>query len=88
MTEINDPQPIEIDDLDQFVKILTAWHASKVKILNHLTQIPEGTEMVSGTSSVILQGDVLKGFVAGIEVALMELGKLPFTYELEESAVQ
>lgn len=88
MTETTNPQPIEIDDLDQFVKILAAWHASKVKMLNHLIQIPEGTEMVSGTSSVILQGDVLKGFIAGIEVALMELGKLPFTYELEESAVQ
>lgn len=71
--------PVLIEDLDQFVSLLTGWHSNKVAMLEHLLEIPEGTEMqVDGGDSVALTGDILAGFKAGLNVALMELGKLPF----------
>lgn len=79
---------IEIDDLEQFVRILAAWHEQKVKTLKHMLEMPEGVEMVvSGETPVVLTGDLLAGLKAGIEVALMELGELPFLYETEPDAV-
>ena len=81
----NPGDTVEIDNIDHFVAILTGWHAGKVKTLQHMLEIPEGTEMlVDGSASgVILTGDMLAGFQAGIGLALMELGTLPFTAEPE-----
>lgn len=77
---------IEIQDLNQFVQMLTAWHSKKVKVLEHMLQIPEGIEMVvDGKEPVILQGEMLAGFKAGLNLALMELGNLPFVCESEEA---
>lgn len=78
------PETIEIDSLDQFVKILTAWHSQKVAVLEHMLTIPEGSEMVvegEPASPVVMTGDILAGFKAGLGLALMELGTLPFLCE-------
>ena len=89
MTEATQEAPvakatIEIEDLNQFVQILAAWHEQKVKTLAHMLEIPDGTEMaVTGEDPVILTGDMLAGFKAGLELSLMELGTLPFAYETE-----
>lgn len=83
------PPTIEIEDLNQFVKILASWHEQKVKTLKYMLEVPDGTEMVVGEdnpTTVILTGDVLVGFKAGIELSLMELGELPFLYETEPEA--
>lgn len=83
------PATIEIEDLDQFVKILASWHAQKVKILERMLTVPDGTEMVvTGDEPVtaILTGDMLVGFKAGLNLSLMELGTLPFGYETEPEA--
>lgn len=78
---------IEIDDLEQFVRIMAGWHSQKVKTLKHMLEMPEGVEMVvSGETPVVLTGDLLAGFKAGIELSLMELGTLPFAYETEPEA--
>lgn len=83
-TPITPPETIEITDVNQFVGFLTAWHAKKVAILGHMLQVPEGTEMiVDGGTPVILTGDMLAGVQAGISMALMELGTLPFVAEME-----
>ena len=80
---------IEIDDLEQFVRILAGWHEQKVKTLKHMLEMPEGVEMVvSGETPVVLTGDLLAGLKAGIEVALMELGELPFLYEIEPEVAE
>lgn len=86
MTKVTQEAPptIEISDLEQFVKIMAGWHVQKVKILQHMLEIPDGTEMIVGDESptrVILTGDMLAGFKAGIELSLIELGTLPFVYE-------
>ncbi len=91
MTEVTqEASPtIEIDDLEQFVRIMTGWHSQKVTTLKHMLEVPDGTEMIAGEESptkVILTGDMLAGFKAGIELSLMELGTLPFAYETEPEA--
>ena len=83
------PETIEITDVNQFVGILIDWHAKKVAILEHMLQVPEGTEMiVDGGTPVILTGDMLAGVQAGISMALMELGILPFVAEMERFAIE
>lgn len=78
---------VQITDLDSFVRALVHWHTNKVAMLKHLAEIPEGTEMVVGDDTpIVLEGDILAGFKAGLETALIELGELPFSFELEDEA--
>jgi hypothetical protein len=78
-------EAIEIQDLNQFVQMLVAWHNRSVATLRHFLKVPEGTEMMIGDEKpVVLEGDMLTGLKAGIELGLMELGTLPFAYELED----
>jgi hypothetical protein len=78
------PETLEIEDLDMFVRMLHQWHTGKVQLIQHMLTIPEGTEMIVGDDkSVTLTGDVLAGFKAGLDLALMELGTLPFIVEVE-----
>lgn len=81
------PETIEITDVNQFVGILMAWHAKKVAVLEHMLQVPEGTEMaVDGGTPIILTGDILTAFKAGVSTSLMELGILPFVAEMTPAA--
>lgn len=70
------------NDIDLFAAHLTAWHSRKVALLEHMLQIPEGTEFEVKINDVeqkvILDGDALVAFRGGIATALMELGQLPF----------
>lgn len=76
---------IVIESVEQFVSITCAWHTDKVKVLEHMLSIPEGTKIeVAGQPEATLTGDMLAGFKAGIELSLMQLGTLPFAAELEE----
>lgn len=84
-----EPATVEMKDLDQFVKVLTAWHSKKVKVLEHMLGLPDGTEMVvdgDEAKPIVMTGDILVGFKAGLDLALMELGNLPFLYETEPEA--
>lgn len=80
-----DTNTIVVEDINQFVKLLSAWHQSKVDVLNHMMEIPSGTEVAFNSDEpVVLEGDVLRGFCMGISLSLMELGELPFAAEMEE----
>jgi len=81
-------ESVEVNDLDAFVKILFGWHQGRVKVLQHLLTVPAtGIEMqLDGQDDTPLVGDYHKGFIFGLNVALGELGKLPFVAELEEAA--
>jgi hypothetical protein len=85
-TENHTPEDtVPVEDMDQFVKLLSNWHTSKVGMLKHMYDIPEGTEAeLNGGDKVIMAGDILKGFRMGITMALAELGSLPFVAELED----
>lgn len=84
-TPINEGDTVGIDDLDHFVKILTDWHSNKVKLLQHMVNIPDGSKMqTEGGTEITLTGQFLDGFKAGLGIALGELGSLPFAAETEE----
>lgn len=79
------PETVVVNDIDHFIALLFAWHTNKVTLLQHLASVPEGTQMMVGEDEPItLSGDVLAGFKAGLEMALMELGTLPFAAEVDE----
>lgn len=73
-----------IDSLDQFINILHIWHGRKVRVLEHMLTIPEGTEMELDGKTITLSDDVHTAFVEGIKLSLHELGTLPFTVEQED----
>ena len=78
---------ITVNDLDTFVQYLIKWHSTKITLLQHMQQIPEGTTVQAmGEDAEMhpLEGDMLKGFKFGLEVALAELGALPFAIEFED----
>lgn len=79
-----EPEAIMIESLDDFVRALHQWHSNKVQLLKHLMSIPEGTEVTDDDGpKVALDGDLRKGFVLGLKVALAEMGELPFEAEVE-----
>jgi hypothetical protein len=95
MSEVtNDPvqaenSQIEVTDLDHFVQLLTRWHARKVKNVQHLLSIPDGFIVQIGEAEEFeVTGDIHKGFLLGIELALMEFGALPFQVEMEDAPAE
>ncbi len=85
---MNTPQAqaesVEVNDLNDFVKILFGWHQERVKVLQHLLTTPDtGVEIELEGQATALVGEYRKGFIFGLNVALGELGKLPFVAEME-----
>lgn len=86
----NGPEAYVVEDLDKFVTLLADWHQKKVAMLEHMLKLPEGTEVsFNDKPPAPLEGDMYQGFLIGLNVALMELGTLPFMYEAtkEDAAV-
>ena len=83
-------QTPEIQDLHtvgDFFKALNAWHSHKVAILEHMLEIPDGSEVTfPGIGEKVLSGDMRDGFIVGVALSLIELGKLPFVVEFEAEA--
>jgi hypothetical protein len=83
----NDADTIEVPDLDTFVKLVARWHRNKVARLEHFLQLPDGQVVQIGEEpEFTVTGDIRKGFLLGINMALMEFGILPFSFELEDAA--
>ena len=77
---------VDVNNLDQFVKILTAWHQEKVGALEHMLQVPEGVEVTyQDEAPTMLSGDLHKGFIIGLTLGLIELGTLPFLVEFDSN---
>lgn len=86
MTQAAQEDSIPLNTLDDFVKCLYVWHKRKVDLLKHMTEIPDGFEVKVGEGpDLVLTGDVLAGYKAGLALALIELGTLPFAVEFDES---
>lgn len=80
-------ETVVVADIDQFIQLLSGWHQNKVKTLEHMLSVPEGTEVTfNEEAQQILSGDLHKGFVMGLSLALMELGTLPFAVEMDVEA--
>lgn len=79
-------ETVVVSDIDQFIQLLSGWHENKVKTLEHMLTIPEGVEVrFNSEAPQILSGDLHKGFIMGLSLALMELGTLPFGVEIDDS---
>ena len=77
-------QTVLVQDIDQFIQLLSGWHQGKVQTLEHMLGVPEGIEVTFNEEAPqILTGDLHKGFLMGLSLALMELGTLPFGVEME-----
>jgi hypothetical protein len=93
MSDTKHPRPdtVEMEDLDQFVRALVAWHTARCAAVRKLQEVPEGSEFQIedeiNNQSVVLTGSTMIAFKLGIEMALMELGSLPFVAEVEEAPV-
>lgn len=80
-------ETIDVTSMDTLVKLLVSWHTRKVSQLQHYLKLPEGQVVqVEGEPELTLTGDAQRGFLLGINMALMEFGVLPFSFELEDAA--
>lgn len=84
----NDVALTKVDDLDQFVRLLSGWHSQRVAELEALLSIPEGIEVaIDDGEHILLEGATRLAFIAGVTVALMKLGELPFVAETENAPI-
>lgn len=80
-------ETIEVTDLDQFVRMLIAWHDTKCRLLKHMLDIPaDATVEIDGVDQPFTP-EMRQGFALGIDIALAELGTLPFAAEADEEPV-
>lgn len=80
--QVEDQKYTPITDTNVFVKNLIDYHNHQVAKTKHMMDIPEGTEVEIDENEVItLEGDTLKAFQLGIQVALYDLGTLPIKVE-------
>lgn len=91
MTQDQQPPKEEVTEfgsIDALATVVYNWHKNGVKLLKHMMEIPEGTEMTYADNGIgttmTLEGNVLLAFKAGVAQALAELGTLPFYAELED----
>jgi len=74
-----------IETVDQFGQLVTVWHKQAMATLLHLTKVPVGQMIKIGDEEPFaLEGDILKGFNLGLQLALNYVGKLPFEATIEE----
>ena len=83
MSEVSKQQPqVPVETVDQFGTLLLRWFGNTNQRLKHLLTLPVGTEFQIGEDkSFRLTGDAHRGFLLGVNLALMELDTLPFTSE-------
>lgn len=86
-------ETVHIESLDKFVQILTSWHAEKCAVVQHLLDVPEGSEFQvcdeggDNPTTITMNADLLAGFKFGIEMTMMQLGTLPFGVEYTPEAL-
>lgn len=81
-TKQSDIEPVT--DVNDLANKIVQWHANRVARLEHMLQIPEGTEVdFEDGEKLVLEGTVLSAFRLGLQVALKELGQLPIVAQYE-----
>ena len=75
--------------LDQFAEQILVWQAQKMAELNHMLSIPEGTRVsLNAGESVVLEGEAMKAYRAGVSLAMVQFDKLPFSVEFETDSTE
>ena len=75
---------IPVDDLDTFVRTMTAWHESRMAQIKHLLTVPPGSSFEVGEQTITLSGTALEAFKLAVELCIMQIGTLPFVAEMED----
>ena len=71
--------------IGQFVQYISAWHAEKLALINTMRVVPVGTVIqVTGSPTVLLDGEAMVAFQHGIDLVLSMIGTLPIVVEFEE----
>ena len=88
MTQENTNQDPSVDQIEeitaisQISQLLAAWYERQIEILNHLKNVPAGTQVQVGdeesSETHVLEGDVLTGYILGLNLALSNISSLPF----------
>lgn len=78
MSQGEQPELVPVTSVDAMVGLLAAWNHKQLKLLNHMKEIPEGSEVEVEDSTIKLEGDTLKAYKLGLSVGQELLGKLPF----------
>lgn len=77
---------LQVEDIDQFARLITGWHRRKIAMLEHMLSVPAGTEVSLNNGQMApLQGDLHTGYLIGLTLALTEMGALPFAAELDDA---
>lgn len=77
-------ETVPINDVNQLAQLFMAWHKRQVAKVEHYLQVPEGQEIQIGQNPpFILEGNMMVAFKAAINLALNDLGTLPFAAETE-----
>lgn len=83
------PELVQVQSLDEFVRLIAGWHATQVQRAQHMLTVPEGATFTVGegpeAQTIELTGASLAAFKLGVEMVLMQLGQLPFVAETEEA---
>jgi hypothetical protein len=81
----NETKHATTDDAEvvEILQLLTEWHAAQVGNLRKIIENSGAAIELQGAGgeSVKLTGDIRRGFVMGVSVAVEWLGKLPLTME-------
>lgn len=73
-----------ISDMDTFGSLVTDWHGKVMHDLDHLMTLTEGSQAEvydakTGTvTTVVIEGDAYRAFMAAVTTAKAIVGKLPF----------
>lgn len=71
---------VAVQTPEDFFTILTLWHDKQVATLNHMADLPEGSEVqLDDGTPITLEGDKHTAFVAGLMTAFQLFKSLPFS---------
>lgn len=79
------PEDLVVDDINRFAQLMMQWFNIRTNQIKKLLTVPAGAGFEVGGEDILLEGDTLKGFKFGVEMALMQLGTLPFTPHYEDA---
>ncbi|UIS24716.1 host nuclease inhibitor protein [Pseudomonas phage ZY21] len=72
-------------EIKHFAHLIVEWHENRLETIDDLLNSPpdKGLKIHNEEdgSDIIIEGDKLKGFMAGMQVAKLIFAKLPFTLE-------
>ena len=76
---------VPVENVNQFAAYVAHWFGNRQAQLRHLLTVPEGTTFTIGEGAeeqaLELSGTSLAAFKFGVEMAIMQLGQLPFAVE-------